>query len=261
MIRSLTTVDSDLLQESIAFCRDSVFGLKAIGPVLSYGLSYDFISAWEQRDEYGNLTAFLSKYEGTVCVHASAAADREELLSFLRMVGFSAAVGPVDLFSDFGREEDVGSVMELDLGADFLGTPSTAAGLSLHWDTDYSVFYKLLLTGNPGYLSDDYPAFLTDLSHRVRHGTAHTVLLYENGQAVSAAAALVETSSAVLLGAVATLPEARGSHYASTLLKALCDRYPDRRIFLMCRPDKVPFYQKLGMRETNHFLEISSSHK
>ncbi len=261
MIRYLTADDTAFLPEYSAFCEDDVFGLKAMGPVLSYGLSYDFVSAWEQRDAAGELTAFLSKYEGAVCVHATDAADREELLSFLRMIGFAALAGPADLLSGWVREGTAGSVMELDRGSDYRGEPSTAPCLDVRWDTDYPVFYELLHVCNPGYLSDDYPAFLTDLSHRVRHGTAHTVMLYENGHAVSAAAALVETGTSVLLGAVATRPKVRGNHYASTVLKELCDRYADRRIFLMCRPEKVPFYERLGMRETDHFLEISSSHK
>ena len=71
MIRFLESVTEEQRTELTAFCDGSVFGIKAIGPVLSYGLGYDFVSAWEQRDEAGVLTAFLSKYYGTVTVHLS----------------------------------------------------------------------------------------------------------------------------------------------------------------------------------------------
>ena len=66
---------------------------------------------------------------------------------------------------------------------------------------------------------------------------------------------------AVFLGAIATLPEARGHHYASTCIRALCDAYPDRRAYLMCRPDKQAFYERLGLQKTDEYLEVASSRK
>ena len=62
MIKYLESVTPEQMAELKSFCEGSVFGIKALGPVLSYGLSYDFVSAWTQRDEAGQLTAFLSKY-------------------------------------------------------------------------------------------------------------------------------------------------------------------------------------------------------
>ena len=75
------------------------------------------------------------------------------------------------------------------------------------------------------------------------------------------AAALVITEADVFLGAVSSLPEARGHHYAGTCIRALCDRFPDRRIFLMCRPEKRAFYEHLGFEKTDDYLEVSSSRK
>ena len=89
MIKYLESVTPEQMAELKSFCEGSVFGIKALGPVLSYGLSYDFVSAWTQRDEAGHLTAFLSKYYGTVTVHVSPLGDVPELLAFLRAIGLS----------------------------------------------------------------------------------------------------------------------------------------------------------------------------
>lgn len=82
MIRFLERMTPELRDELQAFCAGSVFGVKALGPVLSYGLGYNFVTAWEQRDEAGHLTAFLSKYYGTVTVHLSPLGDVPEVHAF-----------------------------------------------------------------------------------------------------------------------------------------------------------------------------------
>ena len=110
-------------------------------------------------------------------------------------------------------------------------------------------------------MAEDYGAFLTDFSHRVRHGTAHSVLLNAEGSPASTAAALVVTEEDVFLGAIATLPEARGHRYAASCIRALCDRFPEQRIFLMCRPEKQAFYEHLGFEKIDDYLEVASSRK
>ena len=256
-LESLSSTEGDALA---AFCEGSVFGLKAFGPVLSYGLGYDFVSAWEQRSE-GERTAFLSKYYGTVTVHCTPDADREELLSFLKMVGFSALFGSAELLKNSYLHGTEGCVMALEKGRECTAKGSTETDLELCWDNDYADFYEVLSVSNPGYLTGDYADFLTDFSHRVRHGTAHILLLKSRGRPVATTAALVKTEGELFLGGVATLPEERGKHYASTCLLAFCDRYPEHRVFLCCRPEKQAFYEHLGFAKVNDFLELESSQK
>lgn len=259
MIRYLETMTPEQRAELQAFCEDSVFGVKALGPVLSYGLGYDFVSAWEQRDEAGQLTAFLSKYYGTVTVHMAPFGDVPELVAFLRAIGFGALVGPAEVLSEEYPEGETGCVMSLSEGKRCIA--KTAEDAELVWDDAFRAFYEVLTGANPGYVVEEYGDFLTDFSHRVRHGTAHSVLLKANGVPVSTAAALVVTENTVFLGAIATLPEARGQHYAGTCIRALCDRFPDHRVFLMCRPEKQAFYEHLDFSKTDDYLEVASSRK
>ena len=240
MIRYLERMTPELGDELQAFCAGSVFGVKALGPVLSYGLGYEFVSAWEQRDEAGHLTAFLLKYYGTV---------------------YGALVGPAAVLAESDSEGETGCVMSLPKGSACIAKTAEPGPYELVWDGEYRQFYDVLTSANPGYVAEDYGAFLTDISHRVRHGTASLVLLNAEGRPASTAAALVITEDDVFLGAIATLPEARGHRYAATCIRALCDRFPEQRVFLMCRPEKQAFYEHLGFEKIDDYLEVASSRK
>ena len=163
MIKYLESVTPEQMAELKSFCEGSVFGIKALGPVLSYGLSYDFVSAWTQRDEAGHLTAFLSKYYGTITVHVSPLGDVPELLAFLRAIGFGALVGPAAVLAEAYPEGETGCVMSLSAGSACI---AKGAEGELGWDDDFRHFYDVLTASNPGYVVEDYGDFLTDFSYR-----------------------------------------------------------------------------------------------
>ena len=158
MIRFLESVTEEQRTELTAFCDGSVFGTKAIGPVLSYGLGYDFVSAWEQRDEAGVLTAFLSKYYGTVTVHLSPLGDVPELLAFLRVIGFGALVGPAAVLAEAYETGETGCVMRLSAGSACIAKGAEEG--ELVWDDSFRGFYDVLTASNPGYVVEDYGDFL-----------------------------------------------------------------------------------------------------
>ena len=170
MIRYLERMTPELWDELQAFCAGSVFGVKALGPVLSYGLGYDFVSAWEQRDEAGHLTAFLSKYYGTVTVHVSPSGDVPELLAFLRAIGYGALVGPAAVLAESDSEGETGCVMSLPKGSACIAKTAEPGPYELVWDGEYRSFYDVLTGANPGYVAEDYGDFLTDIWKSSRPG-------------------------------------------------------------------------------------------
>ena len=261
MIRYLETLSDRQREELLSFCEKDVFGVKALGPVLSYGTEFPFVSAWEQRDEDEVLTAFLSKVYGTICLTMTPEANRKELLSFLPFAGFSALFAPISLFEEGMDGAEPGCVMTLEYGKNCKARTSREEGLTLSFDDAYKDFYEALSCSNPGYLTGTYEDFLTDFSHRVRHQTAHFVLLRKDGKPAATAAVLVETPNRLFLGGVSTLPEYRGRHYASTCIQALCERFPEHKVFLCCRPEKQVFYERLGFQKTDDYLEWNSSQK
>ncbi len=83
--------------------------------------------------------------------------------------------------------------MSLPKGAACIAKTAEPGSYELVWDGEYRQFYDVLTNANPGYVAEDYGAFLTDFSHRVRHGTASLVLLNAEEGPASTAAALVIT--------------------------------------------------------------------
>lgn len=69
----------------------------------------------------------------------------------------------------------------------------------------------------------------------------------ENEDVLACVFALFEGKKSVLLGAVATAPQARGRGYASALVGTLANEKSDKEVFLFCRNDSlVNFYGKIG---------------
>ncbi len=245
MITLLEQPSKELLQEIECFCSASCLGVKAIGPLLSYGTAYPFATAWIQKNEAGYLTAFCSKFYGTVTAYlaeAASTADKEELLSFLQMIGYQTLISSPEVTGT----NETGCLMKLEKGKDCTAKES-AEVVSFLENENLAEFYALLQKNNPGYLGLDYEAWLVDFSHRIRHQTARSVVLMANQSACATAAALVITEPAVFLGAISTNLDCRGKHYASSNIRHLCNAYADKTIYLMCKPEKQRFYEKLGM--------------
>ena len=257
MIRYLETISPERLEELRSFCSSDAFGVKAIGPVLSYGTGYEFVDAWEQRDGEGSLTAFVSRFYGSTVVCGSDRCDREELEAFLRVIGAQTLLGPEVLLPSFREQGKTGPVMCLPGGDAWDGPSDDLPGnTALVFDDRLRDVYDVLAESDFAGSPDRYDAFLTDLSHRIRHGTAHTVLLLEGDEPAAVSAILVELPDALFCGAVATRPAFRGKHYASACLRALRERRPDCPLFLLCREEMQPFYERFGLSVTGRYLEI-----
>lgn len=253
MITLLEQPTKQQMQEIAHFCAVSCLGVKAIGPLLSYGTDYPFATSWVQQNELGHLTAFCSKFYGTVTAYlaeTARAADREELLSFLQMIGYQTLISTPDVTGT----KETGCLMKLEKGEDCIAKESAEA-VSFLENENLAEFYTLLQKNNPGYLGQDYEAWLVDFSHRIRHQTARSVLLMANQSACATAAALVVTEPAVFLGAISTNADCRGKHFASSNIRHLCNAYADKTIYLMCKPEKQCFYEKLGMIRVGTYAE------
>lgn len=251
MIRLLETLSAAHKLELVSFCAQGLLGVKAIGPLLSYGTQYNFVQCWEQRNSGGKLLSFLSSSYGDLVVYSSADLPEEaleELREFISVISWNTLTAVPELTG----EAPTGCQMKLERGRDCTAVP-TADPVTVVENDQFRAFYDLLAVNNPGYFPADYPDWLVDFSHRVRHKTAYSILLEHNGHPVSTAAALSVTEPAVFLGAISTNPDCRGRHYAHTCVKYLSDRYADRTVYLMCMPEKQAFYEKAGMKKVGEF--------
>lgn len=254
MINLIETVTPETLQEYEQFCEQSCIGVKAIGPLLSYGTQFSFALSFEQRREDGTLISFLSKYYGTLTVYVSALAEeseKEEMRAFLPVLGYAFLVTTPDI----SKCDPTGPIMMFPKGRDCRATATTDAVEYISNDC-LKDFYRLLNQNNPGYIPEQYNDWLVDFSHRIRHGTARSILLKAGPEFCSTAAALVITKQTAFLGAVSTNENCRGKHYAYSCLRFLAEQYGSRRLYLLCMPEKQAFYEKAGMVKCGEYSQI-----
>ena len=119
--------------------------------------------------------------------------------------------------------------------------------------------YQILHEGFPNLLS--YPLWLTDTSHRCRHGISQ-VLTYRDSTTVTI---LFDIENHVLVGQVATCAAARGSGYARDFLHWLANQLQQQGKYavLYALDIRVSFYQEIGFEaaDTEWVLERSDIEK
>ena len=255
MIKLLEQVSEAELKELETFCEASCIGVKAIGPLLSYGTAFDFAMSWVQRNETGRPVSFLSKVYGTLTAYVSEQAteeERKEVRTFLKVIGYEFLVTTPDI----SGLQPTGPIMVFPTGADCIAEPTTNSVQYVENDR-LKDFYTLITQNNPGYLADSYSDWLVDFSHRLRHGTAHSVMLQNEDGFCSTAAALVITEHTAFFGAVSTNPECRGNHYAYSCIRHLAEQFSDRKLYLLCMPEKQAFYERAGMVKCGEYTQSS----
>ena len=104
--------------------------------------------------------------------------------------------------------------------------------------------YKILSAGFPNL--QDYSLWLTDTSHRCRHGVSH-VMTYKNS---TTATIMFDIDDHVLVGQVATLPEARGLGHARIFLRwlALFLAQFNKQAVLYALDIRESFYREIGFK-------------
>lgn len=107
--------------------------------------------------------------------------------------------------------------------------------------------YDILSEGFPNLL--DYPLWLADTSHRVRHGLSK-VFSYKD---MTTASIVYDIDGYVLVGQVATKISARGSGYARVFLKWLAKYVSeqDKTAFLYALDTRESFYREIGFEVYN----------
>ena len=117
--------------------------------------------------------------------------------------------------------------------------------------------YQILQQGFPNL--EDYALWLTDTSHRCRHGVSH-ILTYKNS---TTATIMFDIDNHVLVGQVATLPEARGLGHARAFLRWLAGFLAqfDKKAVLYALDIRESFYREIGFKvvDTEYVLERSDA--
>lgn len=127
--------------------------------------------------------------------------------------------------------------------------PGQAQGIStqeaeklINFNPELESVYRILQAGFPHL--QDYPLWLTDTSHRCRHGISH-VLTYQDS---TTASIVFDIDDLVLVGQVATLPEARGLGHARMFLRWLAEWLAGfhKTAVLYALDIRESFYREIG---------------
>ncbi len=224
--------------EQLGFLPADPYAARITALFKTYGADYDFALFWVQ-DIDGIPAAAISRIDGNMTLCTNEKADFEELTYFVNAVGFRSLTCSQEDMKKLCFEPTDSS-----LTVKFTGGKNIEKINSVN-DYDKRKVFELLC--DCGFELGNYGAFLSDVCSRLNKGTASMIAAEENGRLLACAFALFEGEKSVLLGAVATSPEARGRGYASAIVSRIAERKSDKEVFLFCRNDGLEaFYSKIG---------------
>ncbi|MBP0973900.1 MAG: GNAT family N-acetyltransferase [Oscillospiraceae bacterium] len=250
MIRQITK-ECDL---NTYLLRKTWRGRKMFSMYKAYGLDYPFCQFFAVGEE-GVLLVFNS----TILIVNAAESEAEDLAAFIRMhAPFRVECNePVRAKLDALLPEYT-SLHRTTFG---LQPDPEAASVEDYVEMNPSLdeVYRILQAGFPNL--QDYALWYTDTSHRCRHGVSH-VLTYKGS---TTATIMFDIDNHVLVGEVATLPEARGLGHARSFLRwlALWLAQFDKQAVLYALDIRESFYREIGftVEETEFVLERTADEK
>ncbi len=241
-----------LLNENTPFpsLDDGVFSLRQRAFFDAYGAGEKFFSVWVQTDENEKMTAVISSLSGDVTLALKEEADFEEINGFLKAIGFSS-IFLNKKYSDFFplEKKQTGKIMKLEkvLSETYYIFP----------EPDYKAVFNLLFEENEVSFSD----WFTDISHRIRHGSAIADTVVENGKTVACAFCQAKSGCDALIGSVKTDKNYRNKGFGTLTVTRLCSYLQKNgfRVYL-CREENKnkDFYSRIGFIDCGEWASIKN---
>ncbi len=226
-------------------CEGSIIGTKILCLVTAYGFERDFLECWVMLDG-GKVTAVLTRFYDDITLLSSDNADREQLLSFLGMFGYSTLCCTKKCCDAFGMVADTvknGYVYTADI--------SDYCCDALEED-DYRKAYELISTEIPGSFRSNreaYLSFLSDFTFRKRRNLARGVCTHTDGKVSSVALTSSETDKSAIISGVAcdnTLQK-RGLGKKTVLSLVNSLKKENKSVYVIALNEKAEgFYEHIG---------------
>ncbi len=240
----------------LAFCDRDVFGTRIKAYFNCYRTDYDFVKFWVQTDDSGAVTAAISRVDGDMTLTAENA-DFEELLQFVKIVGFSTIQCSKSVAKHFTNAQTLcGYVVRFE-------EERGNYPVKLKTDFDLKEIYAIIKAENLTGVGELLP-WLSDTTFRLNRDTAKPILAEIDGENAGCAMVLFKTDKAALLGAVATVPKFRGRGVARALVTRLANEElkNGRRTELLCKNDSiVEFYKAIGFKIADEWSLITDETK
>lgn len=242
-------VDDSLMTDFLGYCADKPFGIRMAAALQSYGTQCSFADFWLVLDECAIVGA-ISKLDSDVTVCAEG--GFEEISAFIGTVGYSTLMGERALISALGFERfsSEGAIMQ------YMGGRADAPVLGVGKSPSVMEACKILRQcEGESIKTGDFDRFYTDLSLRVRRGTAVCYELYGKGVAIASAV----TDSGAIIGGVAVMPDARKKGIGSALVRTLLsDLSGYNKIYLLrLNNENESFYKGLSFDNVGSWASIS----
>lgn len=208
--------------------------IKIASSINAYGLQKPFLFAWKQGETLicridGNMTLYGENF------------DSEEIRSFISAVGAKTLTCSVAAAEMLCYEYKTYNVLRSDKGM----------SVPMDFSPSTDEVYRLLREGEDGDIAlPERTAFIADLSHRLRHGTA----LAGTYKSAVCVVPFIAEGGALICG-VATEKGARGSGFAGMCVAGTVNKLA-RPTFTICTDELVPFYKKFGFTEWGKNAEI-----
>ena len=200
MIRFVTPeLEALFCEKSVQF---GIFGAKIYSQYQTYGAQSGILDMWLLFDDT-YVTGCVSRFGGLLTAACTPRADVEELAVFLRAVGGRAVEGMLPLIERVRPAP-------APCGAD--GAPCPADRLV--------PVYALLCAADPLFAARaDEAGWLTELSHKTRHGLAEIYILKVKNSPISTSGIYFKGTDSAILAGVATVPAMRGRDYGRRLVE------------------------------------------
>lgn len=177
--------------------------------------------------------------------------DYNELAAFLTMRGAVTVTG------DFGQIEKLASLLPgamesaCTLQLDKAFSPQNAP-LEMCAAKKLDSVYNLLCRARATFQEEvPYPVWLTEMSHKRRHGFGEVYCLYVDNRVVSTASIVFQDEKNAIIGLVATDPACRGNGYGTALARFTARQAArgGRDVWVLAAHDVLSrFYEKAGFR-------------
>lgn len=207
--------------------------------VLAAQRSYDDGLCWVQTagGPQATPTAMCSVVDGFAILAAKETADWEELIAFLQMQPWRQLQCSAEIAKQLPFPVEWRSML-----VRFDAPKMMPANDCIAIANDPGEVYDILARCFPDMTNRN--DWMADLALRWRRGTAKSWVM-EN---TCAASALALTEGYAFLGALGTLPEARGKGLAGSLLTHIANELTGREVWLSCREELRGFYESIGFQ-------------
>jgi len=213
--------------------------------VLAAYRSYDDTLCWVATDgKNAAPSAVCSIVDGFAILSAKEEADWEELTGFLRMQPWKQLHCNANIAKKLPYPIEWTSILVK------LTAPLSPDPRPLTPASDPGKVYDILACCFPDIKNRN--DWMADLALRWRRGTARSWVI-ENA---CTASALAITENYAFLGALGTLPEARGKGLAGKLLARIAMELGGRKIWLSCREELRGFYESIGFKKMGEMITL-----